>query len=192
MLRYSVCFSLFLAPALITPSLSWADTTCDELWFTRNAIMDRLGYCFGSPLGKALFDNSDCTGKSVSPTAANARDIERLRDSEEEFECKVDTSRTSMAFPDLGVRRSLVDLPIPDGYESACIGWVAAKMSLHSGATSDSAVIGEIAQGDSLMFVHFAEDDWSYVTVHSADFQQFKSSGWLRPHGLEVCEAWAG
>ena len=54
-----------------------ASDVCHDLWFTRNLIMDRAGYCFGSMLGKATFDNSDCTGKNVSLDAGDQLMVNR-------------------------------------------------------------------------------------------------------------------
>jgi len=56
-------FLALLLAALAAPAA--ALEICDELWFTRNLIYDRAGYCFSSPLGRAVFDNSDCTGSAL-------------------------------------------------------------------------------------------------------------------------------
>ncbi|MCK5500992.1 MAG: YARHG domain-containing protein, partial [Tritonibacter mobilis] len=58
-----------LALAAATPAV--AGDYCADLWFTRNAIIDRAGYCFGSTLGQRLFDNGDCIAKSVSLSDAD-------------------------------------------------------------------------------------------------------------------------
>lgn len=65
--------SLFAAPVL-------ASDTCHDLWFTRNAIIDRAGYCFGSPLGQAIFDNTGCIGKSVNLPPQDARTVALIRE----------------------------------------------------------------------------------------------------------------
>ena len=46
---------------LVWPVQAWALEICDDLWLTRNLIFDRAGYCFGSVLGKSVFDNEGCT-----------------------------------------------------------------------------------------------------------------------------------
>ena len=48
----------FLLSLCVTPA--FALDHCEEWWFTRNLVFDRAGYCFSSPLGQAVFDNSDC------------------------------------------------------------------------------------------------------------------------------------
>ena len=50
MRRAAICAFVVAGPAA-------ADERCHDLWFARNAIMDRAGYCFGSVLGQAVFDN---------------------------------------------------------------------------------------------------------------------------------------
>ena len=58
---------------LLTPVTAVADALCDELWLTRNMVFDRAGYCFGSNLGEAIFDNSDCNSRGVPACAYSRR-----------------------------------------------------------------------------------------------------------------------
>ena len=51
-LRLSAMKRLALLCALLASPAAASDV-CDDLWFTRNLIMDRAGYCFGSVLGRA-------------------------------------------------------------------------------------------------------------------------------------------
>ena len=106
--------------ALPLPAL--ADDICHDLWFTRNLIMDRAGYCFGSILGKSTFDNGDCTGKSVALGTAATEMVARIQASEKELACKVDTGQPVLDLEDADFRRTLTDLPLRSPFESACIG----------------------------------------------------------------------
>ena len=82
----SLLMSFFLT-AMTLPIGAFAGETCEDLWFTRNLIMDRAGYCFGSALGQSLFDNGDCLGKSVVLDAASSRLVQELRAREAQFAC---------------------------------------------------------------------------------------------------------
>lgn len=58
-----------------------AGASCDDLWYERNAIFDRNGYCFKSARGKSVFDNSDCytSNPSLSNSERNrVNEIKRL------------------------------------------------------------------------------------------------------------------
>jgi hypothetical protein len=57
-----------------------AGNICDQLWYARNAIFDRAGYCFSSARGKAAFDNTGCTGGT--PDAAGMAEVARIQQQE--------------------------------------------------------------------------------------------------------------
>ncbi|MEL0436252.1 YARHG domain-containing protein [Phycobacter sp. K97] len=59
-----------------------ASDYCHDLWYTRNAIMDQAGYCFGSVLGQAVFGTGPCIGKSVTLSPQDNRTVARLRAAE--------------------------------------------------------------------------------------------------------------
>ena len=91
--------SVFLL--LATPSFAESEAACEELWFARNAMMDGAGYCFSTPLGQAVFDNSDCaTTEPVLSGPAN-RIIARILEVEADLACAIDTSLTAFQALDL-------------------------------------------------------------------------------------------
>ncbi len=58
---------------VITTQSAFAELSyCDDLWFTRNLILNRAGECIITPQAEALFDNSDCllTGAIMSISEA--------------------------------------------------------------------------------------------------------------------------
>lgn len=69
-------FASLALPFLATTAQ--ADGRCNDLWFTRNALINQAGYCFGSNLGQALFDNSDCQGKSVTLSPEAQRQVAQI------------------------------------------------------------------------------------------------------------------
>ncbi len=179
-----------LALAAATPAV--AGDYCADLWFTRNAIIDRAGYCFGSTLGQRLFDNGDCIGKSVSLSDADKAKVALIQQQEKDAACRIDTSRTALDLPDIATRRRLIDLPVSDGFESACIGWLGDPVPLRAGHSQNTDVIGEILPGDSIIYGHLPEGGWTYVTISSGDWQ-IKSAGWYHFEAYqETCAQYAG
>lgn len=186
---------LLLALSVLAATPAYAVDLCEELWYTRNQIIDKAGYCFGSPLGKAMFDNADCTGKSVTLSAAANQQIAELKRLEAEHQCKVDTNQQSLDILDLGARRRLTDLPMPTEYESGCIGWKVQSEPLYAGHSEGTPTIGKIEQGDDVLYSHYAYpqlDGWAYVTVWAGGWGAFKSAGWLRERGSDNCREYAG
>ena len=169
-----------------------ASDVCHDLWFTRNLIMDRAGYCFGSMLGKATFDNSDCTGKNVSLQAGDQLMVSSIRRREKLLKCGVNTARPLLDLPDVDIRRRLVDLPLRDEFESACIGWLLDDLPLRASAEDGSTIVGVVTHGDNVSFRHDAKGDWNYVTV-SGEGWTHKSAGWTNAaFGPQDCRQFAG
>ena len=187
MKRLVLLLALFATPAA-------ASDVCDDLWFTRNLIMDRAGYCFGSALGQAVFDNGNCIGKSVSLSAQLQRQVAEIRELERLIPCKVDTSRTRLDLPDLETRRKLVDLPVRDEFESGCIGWQRDRSPLYAGHDDGTAIIGRVEPGDDVLWSHRSQvEGWDYVMVMQPGWGQVKSAGWMRsPTDSSACRQWAG
>ena len=78
--------------------------SCEKLWLERNAIYNRNGRCFRSALGKAVFDNSDCVGRSNPPTIEQERRTRRIYRWETVMGCYVDTSRETLTASDGGAK----------------------------------------------------------------------------------------
>ena len=183
---------VLLLALLATPAM--ADDVCEDLWFTRNLIMDRAGYCFGSALGQAVFDNSDCIGKSVSVGAADQRLVNEIRAQEKVLECRVNTGRTRLGLADIETRRKLVNLPVRDEFESSCIHWLLDRAPLYAGHDEGTPIVGRVEPGDNIMWSHIsAVEGWDYVTITGPDWGAVKSAGWLpSPKDTSACRQWAG
>ena len=183
---------LLLILLILSPAPALAEF-CDDLWFTRNLIIDRAGYCFGSKLGQSVFDNGDCIGKSVSLSAAANKQVAAIRKQETANQCKVNTGRTALDLEDIDIRRKLTELPIRDELESGCIGWRDGVTPLRAGRGPNSPVVGRIENGDDVLFSHIFEEGGSYVTVRTSGSGGFKSAGWLLQSASESsCRLWAG
>tara|TARA_R110002033_G_scaffold36345_2_gene74698 strand:+ start:1089 stop:1643 length:555 start_codon:yes stop_codon:yes gene_type:complete len=171
MIRLTFCLALFSGPALADP--------CADLWFSRNQTMNQAGYCFGSNLGQALFDNADCTGKTVTLTPEQSRIVAQVKAIEKEVGCKVDTTSHRIDLEDLAVRRQLTVQPVLDEFPSGCVGWTGGQIRLHAGTSNATQVIGSAQTGDNIYFIHSPQNGFSYVTVTDSNFAA-KSGGWLR------------
>lgn len=164
---------------------------CDDAWFTRNLIFDRAGYCFGSSLGQAIFDNQDCTTKAPVLTAAQKQTVARVKSVEAEFSCKMNTSQNQLAVPFLDLRRDVEDIPLPTGYESGCFGWRGPALPMRLGKSGSSSQVAQIEPGDNLVWEHEPEGDWSFLTVYR--LQELYAVGWVHIDlGTENCDAVAG
>ncbi|OSP53525.1 YARHG domain-containing protein [Pseudoruegeria sp. SK021] len=185
-------FVLSLAlPVLPASADVWeyGEQECNELWFSRNLIMDRAGYCFGSPLGQALFDNANCHGSNVALGAENTRQVERIRALEAQIGCKVNTGQTWLDVPNMDGLRRLRDMALPDNGASACT-WAGAPLPYYDGYSAGAQVIGQINVGDRIGFGWIGEGDWTVIAVGGQSV-----IGWVNfsnSNFEQSCADWAG
>lgn len=183
---------VFVLAVLAAPAFGNESAGCQDIWFTRNLVMDRAGYCFGSSLGQALFDNAGCTGSEVAIDAASKRLVDEIRALEAEHGCAVNTSRTTLDIDDIEIRRRLVDLPIFDEFEGGCLGWTGPPTPLYAGHNRGSAVLGRIDPGDYVSLAHVGVDGGTYVTTYVPVWGALRSGGWLMYDGKLPCADFAG
>ncbi|KMW60172.1 hypothetical protein AIOL_000325 [Candidatus Rhodobacter oscarellae] len=136
---------------------------CEELWFARNMAFHKAGYCFGSNLGQAVFGNFGCVGKDVTLAPRQAAFVARLRASEAEEGCRVDTSAGRVSVSLSEARKRLTDQPFPSIYESACIGWRGGPLSLFAGRGQDAAKMATVFDGVDLLLQYEDADGYSFV-----------------------------
>ena len=162
---------------------------CDDFWFHRNLVADRAGYCFSSPLGRTIFDNTDCTTTTPQLDPASADLIARIRALEAEWGCAVDTARTTVQVnrPDLYAR--LIDIPMPSPYESACVGWRGGPVPLRAGRSLTAPVLGHAEPGDSIGYSHEDAGGWSFVETGDGGPIGWVPAGTFDDPG---CEMYAG
>lgn len=164
---------------------------CDELWFLRNSVFHEAGYCFGSPLGQAVFGNESCTGKDVTISAKDKQLIADVRAAESDEACAIDTSRQRINMSRLDLRRQLTQLPFPDIFESACLGWQRAPLALMPAPSLAGAPIGWAENGQDLLFQYLDHDGWSFVEV--TENGDTVALGWAQFDWTEdMCAAVAG
>ncbi|WP_347266778.1 DUF4453 domain-containing protein [Paracoccus sp. (in: a-proteobacteria)] len=193
-LALSAGLSLLAAPASADVWDS-PEPSCNQLWFTRNLIMHRAGYCFASPLGQALFGNAGCRGTEVKLSARESRQVAKMQAMERELGCKVNTRARQLDVPaDTRALRQLRDLPLSDGGVSGC-RWAANPVPLLDGYTPGSRQIGEIRAGDTLVFSDQPEGNWTAVTIRKGGYDGPVAMGWFdhSRHDVEKgCTDWAG
>ncbi len=61
--------------------------TCDDLWYHRNRIFHKNGYCFGSARGINTFGNDSCFTKSPEITGRDAELLAIIKQGEKELGC---------------------------------------------------------------------------------------------------------
>lgn len=162
------------AVLILSPVTAMADDLCDTLWFTRNLVFDRAGYCFASPLGQAYF-SAECTEGSPELDARDAALVARLRAVEAEWDCDVDTSRTELSPFDTQVMMFMEDLPVPTGYESACLGWKGEMLMLRAAPSDAAQPTGFVRPGDDLIAEHQDLEGWSFYSMTP----QGQGLGWV-------------
>ena len=155
-------------------SPAFALDNCDEWWFTRNLIFDRAGYCFASPLGQAVFDNDGCRPGDPNLDGASQAIVAGIQALEQQWECKVDTQRQTLNIPNLPARMALGDIPVPDEYESGCMGWRGAPIPLREARDDAAPVIANIATGADIYYGFVQVDGWDFV------LSQAGVMGWMR------------
>jgi hypothetical protein len=199
-MKRNAAISLFLSllasatfTMMISATSAFAGDMCDDLWFSRNSIMNDNGYCFGTNLGKANFDNSDCHTKKPKLSKQEQRLVKELQEFERNEECRVNTKKEDLDIDNLAQRRRLTVQPINDGLGSNCIGFLGeGPIALRAGHDEDSAVLGHIHKGDNLNFEHISMDeDWSFISSIARDGEYLDVLGWVYKLPQE-CEDFAG
>ncbi|GKY88839.1 YARHG domain-containing protein [Sinisalibacter aestuarii] len=180
-----------IALSLASPALGYDE--CDDLWFARNLVFDRAGYCFASPLGRAVFDNTGCTGTGVALSPDAARLVAYVRAREAALGCAVDTTRTAPDLDrlDLLFAQEVVTAPGEDA--SGCLGWTGAPLDVLAGPRTDAPVLARVAPGDDIATgtVYFPDHPgWAHISVFRAD--RFHAMGWVRDVDWSLCAGSAG
>lgn len=164
---------------------------CDELWYTKNLLFDRAGHCFASALGRANFNNDDCIGSGPTLRPSEQAQYDMVVEQEELWMCDVDNS----VYRDLNIeqealRRTMIVLPIRDGYESACIGYTGPDHVLRRGPSAMAEQTGTLRAGGDVNLIYGYEGDWVYLNRDGADGAGWAEIGAFNYDGL--CEMMAG
>ncbi|MEJ6392762.1 DUF4453 domain-containing protein [Gymnodinialimonas sp. 2305UL16-5] len=181
---------------LATPVVAQNDLWCQELWLSRNTVLERAGFCFQTPLGQAVFDDFGCIPGPPSLSTTDAEIVQILLGMEEESGCAVDTSATAIderLHPLAERLTELSTVPI-DGYtEHGCGGYLGPARDLHAGVSNEAVVIGRLEPGQNFSFAHAAmPSGWEYITVTQDGHRV--AHGWVQ--NIEIsdvtCEFIAG
>ena len=141
-----------------------AHASCEDAWYLRNLAVDRAGYCFGSTLGKAVFDNGDCSTKSPTLSAWDQRMVDETKRYEASMNCKVNTSASRLESTLMGKLDDVDLLPTLAPYESMCIGFNGPDLPMRSDlGIATSYPTGEVAAGDMVRFRFESADGWEFV-----------------------------
>lgn len=180
-----------------TPGFADIEDPCADLWFSRNAMLDRAGYCFTSPLGKAIFDNRDCTTKTPVPSPEARQQIAIIRDLERGdadgfyAACNIDTTTDSLDLAAIPLRQQLEFQPATDGGTGICFGYLGPDIPIYAAPWENAHRIGDIKAGDSITFNHLDWNGWSFSLIGQQD--GWRAAGWHKAAlGGDSCEAFAG
>lgn len=162
MIRLALFLLLFAAPA-------GADPFCDDLWFARNQLFARAGFCFGSPLGQAVFGNAGCIGKEVTLEPGGAEMVAAISALEAQVPCKVDTTRRALEVENIGLRLRLEQVVFRSEFASGCLGWTGPALTLLAGPRPGAAPTGVVQAGDDIIWEYDSlpwPDGWSFISAH--------------------------
>jgi hypothetical protein len=74
---------------MIVPQISFAGDDCYDLWYARNEIYKRNGYCFQTRLAMETFGNGSCYTRAPRFTRTDQLTIEAIRRKERQRNCRV-------------------------------------------------------------------------------------------------------
>jgi len=204
MLKY-LLIALGLLPNLVMaagfPVQGSGPTSCESLWLERNQIANVAGACFQSPLGQAVFDNTNCVPgpPALSEDALNR--IAQIERAETRAECSIDTSVERVV---INGRYGLMRF----GKGGVVLGrWPQALAALDvfprpanrlrtctvSGLTDDDdgflAVragpdvryprLGQLANGDIVSSTSFCMGRWCFADMVQSGNRQERLNGWF-------------
>ena len=190
--------ALIFTGLLTLPHFASANEACDDLWFVRNSIFDAKGYCFGSVLGKSVFNNSDCTTKSPNLSAKSIAKVAQVKAMEKQWECRVDSNRNTLDIHSFDLRRKLIEQPIHDFTESGCSNYLGKDVPLYAGPDTSSEIIGYIRTGSDFVNSHISFDEttnakWFFVSGMSENDLTVPDIGWSNHENIfNECELAAG
>ncbi|MGP1356825.1 DUF4453 domain-containing protein [Roseicyclus sp.] len=184
--------TLALVLGLLLAPQARATGFCTEAWVVRNMIFDRLGHCFSSVAGQALFDNSDCVMSGPTPPPGLAEDVALIREHEALLGCRIDTSRPPTPEMRAAFARyaRLRDLPVPDHLGFACWGYRGPAFRLLAGASVEAPELGIAQPGQSIVVGHWTPSKsppWTYGTVLTGPGGAVIAEGWFA--GVDMSDA---
>lgn len=192
MFRSALLFAVFATPTFAQDVVSY--DACDELWFMRNQIYANAGYCFSSPLGQVMFDNTNCTGTEVTLSSFEQALVDEYRALERSAGCAVDTSQTEpLSVYNLENRRAEPWLGGENSF-TMCVGWTGAAFPIYADPDPSATRLGEVVAGDNLSVIVQTDGPggaWFYYYV--MDESELRLEGWAdRDIDYDLCTSNAG
>ncbi len=182
MRRLAAAFALFCLTAPLPVAAQNVDY-CTEAWVIRNLIFDRLGHCFGSVAGQALFDNSNCTVTGPTPPPALADAVRLIREGEAFVGCQVnaDVPPSQGMWQTLSRFSGFSDIPVPDhvgGY--GCFGYRGPAFELRAGTSLAAPAVGIAQPGHSIVSTYFGSlNGWVFAEVLTSPDGALVTEGWF-------------
>lgn len=155
-----------------------AEDACHDLWFTRNLVLDRAGQCFGTNLGRAVFDDANCSTRSPTLSKQDQALIFLLEQKEKKLDCKVNTDSSRPPVKVVWLRMQMKTLPIVSATRLTCNEWNGPFIKLYSGIDPETSKrTGEIEVDDNVIFAHEPRGKWQFVTVERSS--EYVGAGWF-------------
>lgn len=180
MIRFALLCALM---GLATPASAQNSAFCQELWLSRNTVMDRAGQCFNTPLGQAAFDNTGCVDGDTRLNPMDAEIVRMAQETEAWAGCQVNTQAGQLSVdvqPFRARLQQLVTIPVRADSEHGCRGYGGQPVSLHAGTSANTTVIGTLVAGQGFSFSHITmRGGWEYLEVYDPS-SILVAHGWTR------------
>jgi len=85
-MRFSTLAILAAVGTISSVQPAWS-ASCYDLWWQRNEIYNRNGFCFKTQDGMDAFDNSDCYTDDPDFTRREQRQIQQIKREENNMGC---------------------------------------------------------------------------------------------------------
>lgn len=183
---------------LASPAAAQNSAFCQELWLSRNTVMDRAGQCFQSTLGQAVFDNFDCVEGEIRLNPLDSELVRLALEVEDWAECRVDTEADRLDVGALPFHARLMELftvPVRGDSEHGCQGYQGPPLALHAGISTNTTVLGTLEPGQAFSLVHWRlRGGWEYLEVTDGEGTPL-AHGWTQgvPETVgDICDFFAG
>ncbi|MEL6505866.1 MAG: DUF4453 domain-containing protein [Pseudomonadota bacterium] len=169
-MRFSLAF-LTLALGFLPVPFTFAEDarSCDGMWFSRNLIFHRAGYCFGSRLGQSVFGNQGCQRGAPVLSETNQQIVAALKRAEQSWGCSVNTKLQSLDLKSRHLLEKLGRQPVPSDGESGCLGYLGKPLKLFQSPDYKSLEVGLIPRGSDVVDAYERVGRWTVYSALTSD-----------------------
>lgn len=125
---------------------------CQDLWFSKAAILSQGGYCLPSSLGEAVFGAADCSSETPELPDYLQDQISRIDALSSAASCTLDLTADTLKVWQMEARKTLVIQPVMSGRSDRCV--MKAPTSLRVAPSAEADQLGWLERGDVVLIQH--------------------------------------